>query len=541
MIAESGQFPSHGLGRGRRTTIGVAARPVRRADPSPSSLSESATSTGEFTNLLISAFGCLVVTMLFLLSSEEFTHWFVIPVYLCGTLIGRDAVRWARRGCTLLDPYGLIGLIGVHFFFLAPLLHVKTGYFLWYVDPPDDWRPWLGKMAWINLAAIIGYLLGRRVLELFQVRRRSVVIEWRPNPQRLTLFLASFMALSIVLQGFVYYRFGGISGYVATYSNISQGASFEGFGWIFMLSEPFPILAVFAYALWTQRTGRGRGWAMIAFVLVSFLIARLLFGGLRGSRANIVWPLFWTIGIIHLWVRPISRKLVLGGLVFLVLFMYSYSFYKFYGTSALDVASGNVVPEGSQRDLATIVLGDLGRSDIQAYLLYRMSPESEGDYRYSLGRTYVASSTIVVPKRLWPGRPDSKGKEGTQALYGMTAWNSSHFQASNAYGLAGEAMLNFGPWSVPIAYAVFGFLLSLLARWMSSIRSNDLRTLLVPFVASLCFYLLVWDSDVTFFYIITSGLLPAFLVYVASERIVVPKPDSLTLPSPRDATRARVG
>ena len=143
------------------------------------------------------------------------------------------------------------------------------------------------------------------------------------------------MALSIVLQGFVYYRFGGTSGYIGTYSNIGQGGSFEGFGLVFVFPEPFPILAVFAYAYWVHRTGRGRGWPTIALVLLAFLASRLLFGGLRGSRANIVWPLFWSIDIIHRWVRPFGRKLVLGGLVFLVLFIYSYSFYKFNGTSAL--------------------------------------------------------------------------------------------------------------------------------------------------------------------------------------------------------------
>ena len=71
----------------------------------------------------------------FLLASEQTAHWFIIPVLFCGVLIGCDAIDWFRGRLSLFDPAGIIGLVGVHFFFLAPLLHVTWDSWMLYIDP----------------------------------------------------------------------------------------------------------------------------------------------------------------------------------------------------------------------------------------------------------------------------------------------------------------------------------------------------------------------------------------------------------------------
>ena len=98
-------------------------------------------------SLLISLVFCTLTVCGFLVASPPMAHWFVVPVWLCRMLIGRDAVDWFRGRLDLLDPAGIIGVIGVHFFFLAPLLHVAWDSWMLYVEPPPDWRPWLGGMA----------------------------------------------------------------------------------------------------------------------------------------------------------------------------------------------------------------------------------------------------------------------------------------------------------------------------------------------------------------------------------------------------------
>lgn len=113
------------------------------------------------TSLLISLSFCTLTVCGFLIASAPMAHWFVVPVWLCGVLIGRDAVDWFRGRVSLFDPAGIIGLIGVHFLFLAPLLHVAWDSWMLYVEPPPDWRPWLGGMAVVNAAGLLLYRAAR--------------------------------------------------------------------------------------------------------------------------------------------------------------------------------------------------------------------------------------------------------------------------------------------------------------------------------------------------------------------------------------------
>lgn len=478
----------------------------------------AATRVGWLANFLISSGVSGLIVLGFIASSEKFAHWFILPVFLCGSLIGTDVVCWLRRGYALLDPFGLIGIVGFHVFFLAPLLHVRLDLWMPYVVPPDDWRPWLGRMALLNAAGLVAYMLGRSFVSSERVQPDASRPASRSlNRQAFFGAIAVFMVIAAGLQTFVYSLYGGISGYIQAYSSRAAGGTFEGLGWLFMVSEVFPTLLLFAFIVFARGRQPAVGWAMIAAVLLLFVLSRVVFGGLRGSRANYVWPLFWGVGLIHLWVRPISRKLIVFGLAVLVVFMYAYGIYKSYGADALRAINSEEPVSGIDRNFSTIIVGDLARSDVQAYLLYRLSDESGSDYQLSWGRTYIGSVALLVPSAIWPDRPPSKVKEGTQALYGMSTWDSTHFRSTFAYGLGGETLLNFGPYGVPVAFGLFGVAVGLVRRWCRSVSRDDPLTLMVPFVISLCLYPLVWDSDVTIYYAITGGSVPLFITWLSSR------------------------
>jgi len=74
---------------------------------------------------LLASFGCVLVAMAFAMSSLRFQHWFIIPTTVCGVLAATDAIDWIRGKLDMYDPIGAIGAFSVHFFFLAPLLHVQ--------------------------------------------------------------------------------------------------------------------------------------------------------------------------------------------------------------------------------------------------------------------------------------------------------------------------------------------------------------------------------------------------------------------------------
>src|SRR5205814_3615915 len=113
-------------------------------------------------------------------------------------------------------------------------------------------------------------------------------------------------------------------------------SSMKGWGWIFMVSESFPVLAMILFAVCASRSAAARSWLVIVAVLLGYFLLRIFFGGLRGSRSNTIWGLFWAAGIIHFWIRPITRRFVFAGLGFLVLFMYLYGFYKGLGRDTLE-------------------------------------------------------------------------------------------------------------------------------------------------------------------------------------------------------------
>ncbi len=492
----------------------VCARAHRSGRPTPGA-----------TSLCLSFLGCALLTAVFLGIYPQVLHWFVIPIVFCGVLIGVDAVDWFRGRVDLFDPAGIVGVLGIHFFLLAPLLHVSWGFWLSDqlppVDPPPDWRDWLGYMAILNAAGLIVYRCVRdRVASRVRATRFTY---WQLNAKRLFLAGAAGLIISAVVQNGLYAHFGGIAGFIDGFTSKMGDDTLpflSGMGWLLMFAEPFPILAMICFAVWAKQKRLRIGGFMTAALLAAFFVVRMFFGGLNGSRSNTLYALFWAAGIIHFWLRPLTRKFVVIGIGFLFLFMYFYGFYKNMGgdfvTALQEGASTAELSENTGRTFDTLLLGDLARADVQAFILYRLSL-SDLDYKLALGRTYIGTIAQLIPRSVWPDRPPTKLKEGTELQYGVGSHDPNGWSTLRTYGISGEAMLNFGPFAVPLAYLVFGFVVGGLRGLLAGLREGDTRLLLMPFLITLCFWLLVGDSDTTLFIIIKDGLPPALVLWVGSN------------------------
>jgi hypothetical protein len=79
-------------------------------------------------------------------------------------------------------------------------------------------------------------------------------------------------------------------------------------------------------------------------------------------------------------------------------------------------------------------------------------------------------------------------------------------------------MLNFGPGAVPVFFAMLGWFVGRLQRFIRSLGPWDARRLLVPLLVTSCFSLLVGDSDNIVFFLIKQGLVPFSVVVAASVR-----------------------
>jgi hypothetical protein len=200
--------------------------------------------------------------------------------------------------------------------------------------------------------------------------------------------------------------------------------------------------------------------------------------------------------------------------------MYLYGFYKDFGSQAVNVASSigaeTVAVSKGHRDFLGMLLGDLGRSDVQAILVKR-SVDSALDLAW--GRTYLGAVAILIPRELWPDRPPAKTKELTEAEYGKGTYSPGIFVTSHVAGLAGEAVLNVGIIGIPLIFGLFGLLVGKAEAFYRAIGQRDSRLLLMPWVSVLTCMALASDSDNDVFSVIKFLAIPIIVVGVGSTRV----------------------
>jgi hypothetical protein len=433
-----------------------------------------------------------------------------------------------NRGRNLFDPVALLGVYGLYFFYVAPLLHVGLDY--WFInarfaptDRPEDWRTWLGWMGMINLLGLAIYrACHKHFAKAGMNPRRRTVYQFQMAALRFYAF--PMLALALVLQVYIYARFGGIGGFVDTYARSNRGVEvgFTGLGWLFCVAESFPVLLV-VFLVAVYRTGlRNISMLKLIVMLGMLTIITLLFGGLRGSRSNTVIALLYAVGIVHVMVRRLSwRFFAIGGAGFVV-FMYLYGFYKVspqaFATALTSSDARAVIEQRSGRSLETVLLGDLERADTQAYLLYRMTQSGANEIQYAWGETYVDGMLSLVPRAILSYRPPGKLKYGTDAFFGQGAYSPGRFSSSKVYGLAGETMLNFGPYGVPLAFFAFGMVVGLLRGFSRRIEPSDSRQYVLPILSLLCVLALSSDLDNIMFAFLEHALLPGILIWFASSK-----------------------
>ena len=170
----------------------------------------------------------------------------------------------------------------------------------------------------------------------------------------------------------------------------------------------------------------------------------------------------------------------------------------------------------SGRTFHATLLGDLGRSDVQAFTLYKVQSASPEDLGW--GRTYLGGLSILAPRWLFPGRPPTKEKEATDLFYGRGAFDAGRI-TTRVFGLAGEALLNVGIIGVPIVFLLWGLLVGLLRRAYYGLQRRDARLLLLPLWVNLALLMLIADSDNWIFFLVKEGTVPFLIVWFCSRRV----------------------
>jgi hypothetical protein len=467
-------------------------------------------------NYTLSFIFVCALALVFMMIWRPVIHWFLIPLIACGVLSGVDVIRWMRGRLDLFDPKAVVGVLAFYGCFVTPVLHVAWDRFGVNNDLllGGDWRTWLGAMGVLNAVSLLVYRIAHNYVFNWTPPSSS---RWEIQRKRFHFFFSLALVCSIGAVYAFFSRLDGIPGMVKSFEGNLQ--AYTGKGWLLVFAWPLSVLCfIILIYLWTSGNSRRRRTSIGIFLVCGFGITQFMLMGWYGSRQATIWAMFWMAGIIHYRVDRLSRKVVAAGLVLMIAFMYFYGFYKEVGRAGFGVIETPATwlqPKGYQRDIKLLLLDDLARADVNAYILYNLIKFPK-DYDYRWGLTYLGAPMFLVPRNVWPDRPNYKVDAGTEATWGK----SSSYDSPRVYGLAGEALLNFGPLGVIPLFALYGAFLGCYRRKLTSWHVSDARMFLAPLVTILFVDAFMSDSDNILFLFVVDGSLitAAFLASIKKLR-----------------------
>jgi len=468
----------------------------------------------------------LIVTVCFCAGRPNLLHWFIIPTYCCGVVVGVDASRWLRGKTDLYDAKGIIGVFGCHFFVIVPLLVAYNN--MYEVDHVIvvNMKHWLGCLGFFNFFGLLTYNLTQKIGYKKPVRAERTY--WSVDSARVGLVVP--ITLGLVYVAYIVFTVmqGGLAGLFLQKTYGVANTGLVGAGPLLVLGRSVPMVTLLAITLWRYNNlNRSSSKFTAAILMMVFLVIQFITSGFSGSRSSTVWGLFWALGVVHFFWVKIPRKWIFIGMVPFMAFMFFYGFYKSLGTQAFELFKGRSVESlvaASDRSIASTLVWDLGRANVQAAEIYIVS-RKPWSYKYRYGSTYPTSVIPLIPRRIWPNRPDDSGKviAGTEMFGGPGSYISKNTfltakRSTQIYGLAGEAILNFGVLGIVPAFAVWGYIVGRVRRRISSYYPGDTRLMTAPYLINVCFMLLFHDmaniTAVTFF----KWLVPAFMIYLISQK-----------------------
>jgi hypothetical protein len=139
-----------------------------------------------------------------------------------------------------------------------------------------------------------------------------------------------------------------------------------------------------------------------------------------------------------------------------------------------------------------------------------------------MGATYLDAFARRLPSWVWAGRPRDAAKTiaATDLFYGLDRYEPANrwTNSSKVFGLAGEAMLNFGAWAAPLPFVFLGFLLGVYRRVLTRWHPADVRWFVAPLVTLLLLSALFSDLDNLVSILMDKAFTLTFLVVTAQRR-----------------------
>lgn len=463
-------------------------------------------------HFILAVFIAAAIQVLFLYSGKVPLDWFLIPVDMMGIMIIYKIIDIAseKNYLSRVDFYAYI--IFLNSLFLAPNFHFLKDFWLpWVPNHPPRWENWV--LIW-GLLNLIGLTLFLTIREFTFSKPRLTQTIWLFNHRR-NYIIILFMLVSFAAQVMVYAKFGGISGYIRAYEE-ARADAFRGMGYLFTLSEIFPILFIIWFFL--NNLGKKNISSLKIYIFFILLFAACIyFGGLKGRRSNTIFTMFHGFFLVHLYLYRFKLREILLALTFGMVFMLIGKVYKLIGFEAIlllkDMDFKTLFEYNARygNGIVPTLIGDFGRCDVQSFVIYRNYVDGFPQY---WGLEYFGDVIKMFPSIISDHFTDvpSKIEVGADYLYGSK---------TRIFGVFGEYVFNFGLSTAYLSYLIFAAMVILAERFVNMLHNNDIRLILVPLIFNFIIIAFLSDLDNMGFFLFKRLTIPIFLLWLVSERHVV--------------------
>ncbi|MCF8708913.1 hypothetical protein [Rhizorhapis sp. SPR117] len=345
----------------------------------------------------------------------------------------------------------------------------------------------------MNILNAVGLLVAaiaaRQAKPFMQLKTR----DW-PSLGHIQFLLA--VALMISLSLGVYNNFIASNLRESSDSMINSGIA------LYAVIESAPILLAWLIVVSVWKRGRYPSILTALLLAALFILITVGMNFSRGSRVTVLLIIVLGFQLFHQYVFRLSKLSLFALLIGSAIVFNLMTVYKHLGIQGVSsYLAGEGVPaylDENYTNPIRIVIGDIGRSDIQASIL---DAQMEDRIPLAYGRTYVKALTLPLPDFIDP-IPDkwSKVFVGSYAQLNIDPTsailynNPSGRGSSRIYGMVGESILNFGIFGAVLSFVIFG----LLSRWaiLYSIHPKGWESALIaPTISALPLFMLFYDLD----------------------------------------------
>lgn len=441
--------------------------------------------------------------------------YFFLQFNLCFILIENLISKSISYKSTFFSPIPITCIILLFSLILAPIVSLGEGVYLFLAPRDINWEMSLFKLSFFYTAAIIiFYLVSINTLKKYQ-KEAEIFNDKLISKKNFIIVSMFFLAISFISQILIFLKFGGVMGYLNSWTEDKD--SLSGLGIWYMFAEPFPIiLLIFLIILIGKDRILKNKYKWIILLFIIFFISKLIFGGFRGSRSNTIWGLFWFAGIVHIYLFRLKMIHYVIGLIFIISFMSLYSIYKTYGVNSF---SGDYSIEDTNRynanPIVEIYLGDFSRATVNAFQIAQV--EDIKTYEYKFGQTYFYTLTMIFPFTKDYYRGHNKNTAGYEIMTNNKIKpNFDYYHNSRVFGFYGEGVLNFGPFFAIFLFGFLGYLIARLDNFSRFYLYNKVYIFIIPFLGNVSFVILMADSDNVIFFLFKNGLLVLIYLMILS-------------------------